>query len=678
MSMKTTITSDQKKRFLGTADGIVCDGQANPDDVRAYLAWKFAPLVGLAETPEEEARMSTGLAWLNDNAGRITMAQANGTPYYLMIRDLVFEDGAADATPRTAVATPEGSFVFREYLTGEAKLKRIPDGQGTAPRPLGAAAAIKHLMKSPYTPDEAALPESVNQILVNRKRLVAALRAFRPPEDMSEWRGGAIGTLAEVVEAIRNDEPQLMLALSADVPGQVSYAASPADTYSSRRRRRTTLARFIRRRLGVDMATLNDVLLTYVVNNVMAKAEASGDSGAQFAVLRGKGIEDAYFNQVGGSSCMTRTRGIVSLYAANPEKIGLVTYTVPAYEPGAKDVSARALLWTTDEGKEVLDRIYPDDKGRHIEVVREWARKRGCAIRTENCMGCRSFDTNAAYSATLRLPDNDMYPYLDTFQWGVFHRAEDRLYVSTDKDYLQKKLAALPDSGGLVVHPHCFTMTDGEAPDRPEADDGIRACDSCGGELSEGDQFYTDDGVYCESCYDETFTRCDHCDETVARDRACRVDGDSDWCSSCLENNASLCDRCEEYTSRDLTTVETSDGDQDWCPWCVEDYADCCEHCGTYTSRGLETVITDNEGGTREWCKDCVEEDAVACDSCDAYMAPTVAVAGAKGPVGLEHWCPVCMAGQVNETNETNETTKEGTGHGKKNSTQEETEEDAG
>jgi hypothetical protein len=79
--------------------------------------------------------------------------------------------------------------------------------------------------------------------------------------------------------------------------------------------------------------------------------------------------------------------------------------------------------------------------------------------------------------------------------------------------------------------------------------DGAYTCHDCDERLSEDDSFHDDNGTcYCESCYSERFTMCDHCYETTARDDMVNI---LDWRGRVVDCACSYC-----VSSGDIDVVE--------------------------------------------------------------------------------------------------------------------------
>jgi hypothetical protein len=158
---------------------------------------------------------------------------------------------------------------------------------------------------------------------------------------------------------------------------------------------------------------------------------------------------------------------------------------------------------------------------------------------------------------------------------------------------------------------------------------GIR-CYDCGGNCST--DYCYDGEYYCESCYNENFSHCDHCGITVFRDDICEVRtsryGTAYVCSDCMNDHYHYCDRCGEYY-RSVEEVDVNGSIEYWCDLCVSDYAYTCEECGC-----LFTEVEEIEGDY--YCEDCASSKFEVCDRCEEYSSEITSVGG-------KNYCENCL-----------------------------------
>lgn len=136
-------------------------------------------------------------------------------------------------------------------------------------------------------------------------------------------------------------------------------------------------------------------------------------------------------------------------------------------------------------------------------------------------------------------------------------------------------------------------------------------CDDCGCGLSEDEtRSFNGEGTYCESCYDNTYFYCDHCNRDRPSEDAMTVEGNM-VCDLCTDSDASKCYDCEDYYWYDnITTV----GHHSICHHCISDYP-ICELCNEYVEQDDITETADRKA----ICDDCLEDHYAECDACEKY-----------------------------------------------------------
>lgn len=135
---------------------------------------------------------------------------------------------------------------------------------------------------------------------------------------------------------------------------------------------------------------------------------------------------------------------------------------------------ARALLWETNEGYKVMDRIYGSESA--IEGFKEWAKKNGYLCKESQDSSSRVFvlsgrDVIGDLSVSCYLDEDDGCPYMDTF-----------VYYSP---------------GLLSTDDGEYTLQ--ECDGRPFGDKRIE-CYNCGRMIDEDNAIYVDDDPYCDEC----------------------------------------------------------------------------------------------------------------------------------------------------------------------------------
>lgn len=130
------------------------------------------------------------------------------------------------------------------------------------------------------------------------------------------------------------------------------------------------------------------------------------------------------------SSCMSRNNRHLrmKLLALNPDKVELQCLE------DAEEIYARVLVWTLEDGKKVVDRIYPNDGVNFHKALDHYKNLKNHYIRSNHKAICNSNKTITigdlgTVTIVLNCKDVEEYPYLDTFQHG--HIEDDKLILTS-------------------------------------------------------------------------------------------------------------------------------------------------------------------------------------------------------------------------------------------------------
>jgi hypothetical protein len=195
------------------------------------------------------------------------------------------------------------------------------------------------------------------------------------------------------------------VAESFDDPRQVSYAPTK-DAYDvNAKRRRCRVSKFLKGVAKQRGLSFTDAEAARVGELVGSHFPDSYDY--EFVVVRGpNAIREAYYDAQGAawSSCMHR-RPYVAWYDETPEKIGLVKIMQGSNYVG------RALLWTTDQGPLVVDRVYPSDNGPHTNALHRWAEANGYDYKTQQS-SCEGYLRSGRrdYTVTVKASSSGIIP----------------------------------------------------------------------------------------------------------------------------------------------------------------------------------------------------------------------------------------------------------------------------
>ncbi len=350
----------------------------------------------------------------------------------------------------------------------------------------------------------------VSCIMDARDKLIAALNASR-----DEYPD-----MGDIISSITRDNWGHYLAESIDVPGRVAFARAGIAKYNTRQRKRTTLARYINRQYrGADIAETTIEKFAYLVQSKLVKIPD------RFRVLTGDAIVDAYECEVGGHSCMTgddHDESLVQVYGCN-DNVSLLVYQ-------DEKITARALLWTTDGGKRVLDRIYPNS-GYHIDLFSVWCVENDVLQRVGNSLPHRDMNITGGgeHLVTLNASDNQCWPFMDTFR-----------FTDSDSDCITL-------SNWEGQNTYCLESTTGGI----DETGGISCC-HCEDRCDEDSDYYTDDSQYCSECFNDIFWICDHdgSAHNSGREGSTYItDLDENWCQDAVDNYAIECECCDDMVS---------------------------------------------------------------------------------------------------------------------------------
>lgn len=370
---------------------------------------------------------------------------------------------------------------------------------------------------------------SKRRILTGRIRLIKGMQDFTKNLSGEEEE---VQFLNNAIKRIRKDT-EALLALEPD--GKISYAQLPETKWLLTKRAKTTIGHYLRG-IGLSYRDISDS----TIENLSYHLAGQGMDyvNLPIKIVRGQEIVDAYRDgDKKWHSCMTGLESCkTELYAINPDKVGLVIY----------DNKARALLWATDEGKTVLDRIYPNS-GVHVHILHRWAAICGYAYRTSCGADYTGLSTREHYHVTMEV--KRFIPFLDTFFTEN--------YIGKDEKSGRRLISLSNDRKSSLHWPS-----------------GIMHCVGCGGYLWEKkEQFYTDNnlGPYCEDCLANMLTLCAKCLEISNPNYlSFMTDANEFWCSNCYDSDEAFhCPAC----GRNYTT-ETGHY--------LYDYANSeifCEHC---------------------------------------------------------------------------------------------------
>ena len=246
----------------------------------------------------------------------------------------------------------------------------------------------------------------MNPVTADRMRLYRSIKSFQKSyvgvNDVDKKR--LVKFSQNLYEMIKDDKRKDYIGLSLD--GNVSFATKQQYKYDAVRRSKTTLARYIRRNLRIKNGEVTDVELSRVTDMISAYLININD----VKIISGKDITKAYADGFGNPylfSCMTgkRRSNRIKFYEINPGNIRM------AIVPG----KARALLWTTDTGKTVLDRIYNNSHLGYSQLC-AWAKKNNIFTFGQHKAYLKIIPDKESVKITCRKNGQNALPYLDSLE----------------------------------------------------------------------------------------------------------------------------------------------------------------------------------------------------------------------------------------------------------------------
>jgi hypothetical protein len=317
------------------------------------------------------------------------------------------------------------------------------------------------------------------------------------------------------------------------------------------------------------------------VNKYKTQMKLRNNTLNRFEIVKGEDIRkyylvDNYFTKKGslGGSCMKHKycQPYFDIYVYNPDVASMIILRqeegyVEDYVdedtgevvqlPVEDKITGRALLWTDNKGRKIMDRVYVIDTA-DIDFFKEFANKNGFLYKKEQDF---NEDTPLMLNGVqlskeesvivVQLPENteydNGYPYMDTLKYYTIKTGILTNEESKDKDYYLEgtdgNLSPCSFCGGRELDcPECLGV-------------GIEECPECEGVR----------GETCDFCDGQKIMPCPSCDGN---------DPDCDFCKGKGEVNCPECDGegtidCEKCGGSGDITCRTCNGDEQVdCPEC--------------------------------------------------------------------------------------------------------------
>ena len=307
------------------------------------------------------------------------------------------------------------------------------------------------------------------------------------------------------------------------------------------------------------------------------------DKFNSFKIVKGEEIrkcylQDNYFHLSGslGNSCMRyeKCQKFLDIYVENEDKVSLIVLMKE------DKVTGRAILWTDENDRKVMDRIYTNNSADE-QLFKDFAKASNFWYKKEqNMYEDTPFVTNVDgeeekyITVYLKSTDYDYYPYMDSLK---FYNPGTGKITNSDDSYE-------------------YNLTD--------TDGGNGSCDECGGGGT----------VQCGDCGGDCEVECGYCDGNGENEcEECDGNGNVD-CTVCDGNGREDCDYCDGHGESDCSSCDgEGTHDDEECSDCGGSGKESCEHCDAEGSR--ECNQCDGEG-TRE-CRECGGDGSIECSTCN-------------------------------------------------------------
>jgi hypothetical protein len=304
----------------------------------------------------------------------------------------------------------------------------------------------------------------------------------------------------------------------------------------------------------------------------------------RFKIVKGKDIRnsylaDNYLNTDGslGNSCMRydKCQKFLDIYVENPDKVSLVILEKEGM------ITGRAILWTDDKNRKVMDRIYTNNSADE-QLFKDFAKANNFWYKKDqNMYEDTPFVTNVDgeeeryITVQLNAVDHNYYPYMDSMK------------------FYNPNTGILTNNGSSGYE---YNLTD--------TDGGNGSCDECGG----GGR------LECGNCDGDGETECGDCDGNGENEcRECDGSGNVD-CSVCDGEGKEECGYCDGEGESDCSTCDGSGTyDDEECSDCGGSGKESCEHCDGVGSRECNPC----DGSGQRECRECGGDGNIECEECD-------------------------------------------------------------
>lgn len=301
-----------------------------------------------------------------------------------------------------------------------------------------------------------------------KNKVVFDLLGFTPPEGVdadnlkpnhsevgiikNEVLSPVSGKTFVLFEFIRNGETlQIVLNKTSLEPHDDRY-----NKIWSLNRNPIRIGRLVRSILNTAGEQYTDRDIEIFVNNFKSSWDIMNNALARFSVVNGDDIGKWYnrdnyesHDSTLGNSCMsTVPKEFMDLYSKNPEVCSLVILyssksgSISGDKWISDKICGRALLWKTDSGEYLMDRIYYNDDSdvnlfiQYADKNKWWHKKHQDSSRDfTSVLGEQSLN-NVEYQISLKNVNFEHYPYVDT----MYFLSKIDKYISNRRDNMEYEM----------------------------------------------------------------------------------------------------------------------------------------------------------------------------------------------------------------------------------------------
>lgn len=269
---------------------------------------------------------------------------------------------------------------------------------------------------------------------------------------------------------------------------------SPEVVYLSRGQKKNILMKsLLERLLPIALPERKLIEFQKCCLRAFQKLPKKGELAKNIEILTGKAIVD-FYRKGEIPSCMTGKRAhLTELYALNPTKAGLFVYRI-----NGKAIF-RGLLWTTDSGMKILDRVYSSDNNYPFETIMEWAELNKIEYVAE-------MSGKELGQQQVTIKHNGIFPCMDYFHNG---------------EIIKKGVAIMRTDYSNANKTHFSAST--TSGDVETCGSNKLKCDVCKKQAFDDWIFYNGPTVLCSECTTGWF-RCNYCEKPVKPNKQNTID----------------------------------------------------------------------------------------------------------------------------------------------------------